>query len=465
MGAWKWLLVAGGLTVALAGGWALGSTLAGGESADPGSAETASPTTQQSSATTQTGTGETTPATRVVDPSCDLPPGEPFVGGPSAELVDLGEVNGVQVEGAVYPRPDYEGNPWTMWGQGIALADGRFVSAIGDHLGPDGNSFVYEYDPATGSLATLGDLLSYVEHTPGAWGYGKVHGQMVPGPCGEVYFASYWGTNRDLQYGSSYTGDYLFRLDPDQRTIAALGVPVQEHGIPSLAGASHLGLVYGEAIDPIAESQNLDAGPLFVYDVVNEEVIFEGPASPHSGFRNVMVDAVGRAYYSIGGGELSVYDPATNDITTHPHRMPGDWLRASTIPAGDGRVFAVTRDPDTFFILQPDGSIEGLGNPAEYTATMALHPDGSRFFFMPDAHGDAWQFGGALTSVDTNTGEQTVIAELNPLAEEGLGLRLGGTFSMAVSPAGDTVYIGANAGPLGADDGFGEVVLLVVHIQ
>jgi hypothetical protein len=67
--------------------------------------------------------------------------------------------------------------------------------------------------------------------------------------------------------------------------------------------------------------------------------------------------------------------------------------------------------------------------------------------------------------VDTNTGEQTVIAELNPLAEEGLGWRLGGTFSMAVAPAGDKIYIGANAGPLGADDGFGEVVLLVVHLQ
>jgi hypothetical protein len=95
---------------------------------------------------------------------------------------------------------------------------------------------------------------------------------------------------------------------------------------------------------------------------------------------------------------------------------------------------------------------------------MALAPDGGSFYFMPDAHGDAWQFGGALTRVDTSSGEQEVIAELNPLAEEGLGLRLGGTFGMAVSPDGETLYIGANAGPLGADDGFGEVVLLVVHL-
>ena len=32
-----------------------------------------------------------------------------------------------------------------------------------------------------------------VEHEPGAWGYGKIHAQMVVGPCGEVYVATYWG--------------------------------------------------------------------------------------------------------------------------------------------------------------------------------------------------------------------------------------------------------------------------------
>ena len=465
MGAWKWFMVVGGLALALAGGLWAGSQFAGGsqEAAGPGIEATDSPET--TAAPTQQTDATNAPASTVVDESCELPAGEAFVGGPSTEMIDLGEVNGMQVEGAVYPRPDYPGDPWTMWGQGIALSDGRFLSAIGDHIGPDGNSFIYEYDPNAGTLATLGDLLSYVDHTPGSWGYGKVHGQMVNGPCGEVYFASYWGTNRDLVYDESYRGDFLFRLDPDARTMAALQVPVEEHGIPSVAAASGLGLVYGEAIDPVLESEDLDAGPFFVYDVVNDQVVFEGPAQPHTGYRNIMVDAEGRAYYSIGSSELAVYDPQANEIQTHPHTMPGLWLRASTAPAPDGRVFAVTRDPDAFFVLNPDGTIESLGNPVEYTASMAVHPDGNRFFFMPDAHGDAWAFGGALTSVDTTTGEQTVIAELNPLAEEGLGLRLGGTFSVAVAPEGDKVYIGANAGPLGADDGFGEVVLLVVHLQ
>ena len=468
MGAWKWVVVVGVMALALAAGILAGSALAGDAPGSVSPPETGlssdEPAVSAEAGSSDAGEATGRPATRVVDASCDLPPGEDFVGGPSTEMIDLGEVNGMRVEGAVYPRPDYEGNPWTQWGQGLALADGRFLSAIGDHLGPDGNSYVFEYDPNAGTLATVAGLISYVDHTPGSWGYGKVHGQMVNGPCGEVYFASYWGTNRDLVYDDSYRGDILFRIDPDRRTMSALGVPVEEHGIPSLAAAPELGLVYGEAIDPVLESEDLDAGPFFVFDATTDEVIFEGPPTPHAGFRNIMVDAQGRAFYAIGGSELAVYDPATNAVTTHPEQMPGLWLRASTAPAPDGRVFGVTRDPDAFFVLHPDGQIEPLGNPVEYTASMSVDPEGNYFYFMPDAHGDAWAFGGALTRVDTRTGEQEVVAEINPLAEAGLGYRLGGTFSVAVSPTGDTVYIGANVGPLGADDGFGEVALLVIHL-
>lgn len=456
-----------GFIVLLGVGVFVGMLLAGGSTGPTEEAAPAVSSSDGEAPNPSSGGDAATPSTprSVVDASCGLPSGESFVGGPSVEVTHLGDVNGMRVEAAVYPTPDYQAELWSQWGQGIALEDGRFLSAIGDHDGPDGNSFIYEYDPSTGTLSTLGDVLSYIDHEPGSWGYGKVHAQMVPGPCGEVYLHTYWGTSRDLEYGGSYRGDYLLRLNPDDRTFTNLGIPFEFHGVPSLASSPEHGLVYGEAIDPESQDADTDDGPFFAYDTSSEEVVYEGDPLVHSGFRNILVDAEGRAYYSIGGGQLDVYDPETNDVTTLEARMPGDWLRASTAPAPDGRVFAVTRDPDTFFVLHPSGEIESLGSPVEYVASMALHPSGDRFFFMPDAHGDAWAFGGALTAVDTDTGEQEVIAELNPLVEESLGLRLGGTYNISVTPAGDMIYIGANAGSLAVEDeGFGEVVLLVVHL-
>ncbi len=175
----------------------------------------------------------------------------PWEDGPSVELVTLADgAAGPRVRAAVYPRPDYEGNPWSQWGQGIVLADGRFLSAIGDHIGRDGNSFLYELDPADGRLTRIGDIASLVGHRPGDWGYGKVHAQMVAGPCGEVYAASYWGTRNDLAVGGSYEGDVLLRLDPQLRTSESLGPILEGHGAPSMAGWADGGLLYAEAADP-----------------------------------------------------------------------------------------------------------------------------------------------------------------------------------------------------------------------
>lgn len=466
---WKMVALAVVLVVALAAGIALGATL-GGE--DVGTGDAVSPTDStvvdetdtdslpQSSGTNE-GTATTHPASRPTD--CSLVAGQPFVGGPAVEVVDIGESNGVQVQGVRYPRPDYEGDPWTQWGQGL-LHEGKFYSAIGDHIGVDGNSYLFEYDPSTGTLSTLGDVLSYVDHEPGSWGYGKVHGQLVPGPCGEIYFATYWGTNRDIRFDGSYRGDALFRLDPTSRTITFLGVPVEEHGIPSLAGSPDGRFVYGEAIDPILEIDDVDSGPFFAYDTMAEQVVFVGDPEPHEGFRNIMVDLKGRAYYAVGGSRLAVYDPTTNTVSDHPSSMPGDWLRASTTPAPDGTIFGVTDDEAAMFVMHPSGDIESLGTARGYTTSLAIHPDGASFFYVPDAHGSAWEEGAPLIRVDGLTGEETVVVELNAMAEENLGLRLGGTYGLAVDPTGETVYIGMNAGPLGAEDGFGEIVLLVVHL-
>jgi len=468
MSGWRIGLLVGGLVVALVGGVAAGTQLAGPSAEGVSPPDTASTTTDEST------TNETSTATPASDGAtssssaggaeCALPAGEPFIEGPSVELAEIGTSNGARVMGALYPLPDDSGDPWSQWGQGVALNEGRFVSALGDHIGPDGNSYIYEYDSGTGVLQMVGDILSYAEHQPGSWGYGKVHAQMVEGSCGEVYLASYWGTRTDLVFGGSYSGDYLFRLDPASRTITELGVPVDSHGIPSMAGFAPLHLVYGEAVDPFDRPDEDKEGRFFAYDYREERVVFEGPTIQRLGFRNILVDPQGRAYYSNGVGELDRFDPASNTVTHHTATLPGDWLRASTAPAPDGRVFGVTEDPSVFFVMDASGEIDALGPARGYTTSMALDPDGSRFFYIPDAHGGAWASGAPLISVDTATGEETVVAELNPLAEQALGIRLGGTYDIAVAPEGDTVYIGLNGGSLGSEDVFGEVALLVVEL-
>ena len=419
---------------------------------------------------TSSGPTDATDATEATDAAarvttipanCEIPPGEPFLDTETVEVAEIGEVDGVTVSAALYPHPGYEGNPWSQWGQGI-VADDRFYSAIGDHLSVDGNSYLYEYDPSTGQLALAGDVLSYVDHVPGTWGYGKIHSQMVPGPCGEIYFSTYWGSFRDIEFEGNYRGDILFRLDPYARTLAPLGVPVEFHGQASLGSDPSAGLVYGEAVDPVLRNEDIERGPFFVYDVVSEQTVFTGPDEPHVGYRSVLVDAEGSAYYSMGGAELATYDPASGESGVHGSTLPGDWLRAATNPGPDGSVYGVTEDPAVLFAMRPDGSVESLGDALGYTASVALDPDGSRFFYMPGAHGNSADWGSPLIAVDTATGDEKVLTELNELVEGALGYKVGGTYGITVSPDGDTVYMGVNVSE--DDSGFGEVALLVLGL-
>ena len=42
-----------------------------------------------------------------------------------------------------------KGTLWSSWGDGCLAKSGKYYTSVGDHLGNDANSYVYEYDPAT----------------------------------------------------------------------------------------------------------------------------------------------------------------------------------------------------------------------------------------------------------------------------------------------------------------------------
>ncbi len=386
--------------------------------------------------------------------------------GPAAEAVVAQEEGGAlaRVELVRYPRPDTEGDPWSHWGQGLVLDDGRFVSAMGNHLGKQGNAFLFSYEPTTSTLTRFADVRSHVGDALG-WGYGKIHGQIVAGRCGEAYVSTYWGTRDGLSYTPDYTGDVLFRLDTSTLQLEPLGVPLPEHGVPSLAGTASRGLLYGEAVDPLpAEDLGRDQGAFFVYDTTEREVVFRSDDPRHTVFRNVMVDADGTAYLAAEEGRLLVYEPGASELREYPGTLPGGgMLRASTAPARDGTVYGVTQGEPEFFALKPDGSISSLGAAQGYTTSMAVEPDGSHFYYVPDAHGSDPALGTPVVSVDTRTGEQTTLVRLGDLVARTLQLQTSGSFSVALDAAHGRLYVTLNAGPT-EDDRFGEVVLAIIDV-
>jgi len=362
--------------------------------------------------------------------------------------------DGLTVEIVEYPLPDYEARLWSQWGQGAVMDDGTFISAVGDEAGPDGNSFFYAYDPTSATITRFGDVLSFVDHPPGGFGYGKVHAQMVAGACGEVYAHTYWGTRRDLEYDESYRGDLLFRIDPG--TIELIGVTAEGRGTASMAGSSDGSLLYLEAVEP-----DENVSELVVYDVAARRVV-ESLSDPHIGNRALAIGSDDQVYFSSGQTRLSVYNPATGTVEAVDDLIPGEVLRAATPARADGSIVAVTRDPDEFFVLQADGRVEPLGSAAGYTASLAMSADGRHVYYVPGAHGKSGEIGTPVIDLDPETGQQSTLVELFEPAAEFLDVRLGGSYNVVLDHEKGLLYVGLNAGE--GDETFGRVFLAIIKL-
>lgn len=378
--------------------------------------------------------------------------------------------DGITIDVVVHPLPQYPGNPWSHWGEGVLASNGRYYTGIGDHLGADGNAFLYEYDPKVRTLRAVGDVLqAYGRHDNGTWGYGKIHGRIDEDRCGLLYFSTYWGTRRGgLRYAGSYQGDLLMRYNPKSQQLISLGVPMPTMGTPSTRLWSEGGLLYGEANHPVTKKTDWPDGKRFwVYDLGRQKIIYRSETLiDHGSGREIALDHDGRAYYSGAGRELLRYDPKTNTEDKAATFHYDGKLRASTRPAADGMVFLTTKKEHHAYLFDPaNADLTDLASLPADTASLALAASGEEAYFSPGAHGQGLSLGFPLMAIN-RSGKMRTIVKLGPLIGTAGAPHPAGTYSISTDPKrpGD-VYILANAGPLGAEEeAFGQPMIIVVHL-
>jgi hypothetical protein len=372
-------------------------------------------------------------------------------------LSRIGGDGGLEVYAAEYPLAGPTEGLWTQWGQGIALANGIHLSAVGNHLGVEGDAWFYTYDPATRELTRIGDVLSLMSYETGSFGYGKVHAQMMADRCGSVWAATYWGTRTDLEYQGSYEGDLLIQIDPSTRTIASYGPVFGQRGVPTMVMAPDGQTLVASSVDSAS-----DTATLTVVDTETRSVdeVVDDPAQVLFRALGVGTDS-GLTMYAIGDGGLGLLDPATGKFSHDGPHLPGAEMRAITRSASDGTVYGVTDEESALFAIRPGQEVESLGSAGGYTASLGMTPDGSRIFWLPDAHGGAWESGARVRQMDTASGDVTDLVGLEDLFTDSLSLHAGGTYSVVYDDG--RLILGVNASPLDDDSGFGTVVLVVIE--
>jgi hypothetical protein len=344
-----------------------------------------------------------------------------------------------------YPGQTYEGKPWSNWGDSLA-ANGKYYASIGDHLAPAGTGFVYEYDPAAKTFRQLLDLKKLLNLPEGHYMPGKIHSRLDLGDDGWLYCGTHRGSTTVTTDKYHYQGDWIVRVHPatGKSEVVARG-PAGKHCIPnSVLDPTRLifygGTAPGEGGDEVG-------GRFFAYDVKAGKVLCDVPDGPARYM--IFAKSTGRVYFTQGkGGALMRYDPAKGG---DPVKIDGEiGIRAATQETPQGVVYTASlgqggREATLYAFDTRTEKITDLGPAAAgkqtYIATLDADPTGRYLYYIPGAHGGSEVDGSAIVQFDTKTRARKVIAFLHPFYQQKYGCTPKGTYSAAVDPKGDKLYV------------------------
>lgn len=348
-----------------------------------------------------------------------------------------------------YPCQTYRAKIWSNWGDGLAV-NGKYYSSLGDHDAPKGNAFVYEYDPAKKALRLLTDVASVIrellKYLPG-----KIHGRLDMGKDGFLYFSTHRGATNVTTDAYGYKGDWIIKCDAKTgKSEVVVHGPVPRHCIPCSVLDPDRMIFYGGTA-PGSAKDDTNGVRFFAYDVVNKKLLYSGPDGPPRYM--ILAKSTGRIYYVPGSdgslGAMMRYDPARP--TEAPIKIGAQLgLRAATQETPDGVVYTVSKGgkDGTSMLYSFNTKTEEAKEigPArvgtqQYITSIDVDSTGRYVYYIPGAHGRSENDGSAVVQFDTKTKTRKVIAFLHPYFKDKIGAIPTGTFSSALDPAGDKLYI------------------------
>jgi hypothetical protein len=345
-----------------------------------------------------------------------------------------------------YPGQTYKGKIWSNWGDGLAI-NGKYYSSIGDHDAPQGNAYVYEYDPAKKSIRLLmnvadllGRMLAYIP--------GKIHGRLDLGSDGWLYFSTHRGSTSVTTDKYGYKGVWILRCDPKtgKSEIVTQG-PVPKHCIPNSVLDPDRLIFYGGTAPGSKDDGGIN---FFAYDVKKNKLLYSGPDGPSRYM--IFAKSTGNIYYVPGNenlvGQVVRFDP---EKPAAPVKIKAELgLRTATQETPQGMVYTISKggkggESVLFAFNTKTETAEEIG-PAcagsqQYVASIDADPTGRYLYYVPGAHGGSNKDGSAVIQYDTKTRTRKVIAFLHDTFQNKYGASLRGTYSTAVDPAGDKLYI------------------------
>ncbi len=377
-----------------------------------------------------------------------------------------------KVDFLYYGGQDYDAKLWSAWGDSLAVGD-KCYSSIGDHDGPSGNAFVYEYDSQTKQLREIVDLKKALKVPTDKYTPGKVHSRIDLGSDRWLYFSTHRGSTRVTLPKFGFSGGWILRHHPESgKTEIVAHAPLPGQTLPTSILDPERLIFYAGTQDGANEKS-----PMFLaYDVTKRRVLYSDDYGPYR--YAILARSTGKLYYHgsrtvenrRAPGPLVCFDPENPGTPRQIEAVVG--LRAATQELPDGMVYTIDRDNLWSFNTKTEKA-QSLGAAAvasqDYTASLdADHGTGRYLYYVPGAHGGAHADGSPLVQYDVKTKARKVIAFLHPFYHKKYGFIPCGTYGVAVAPEGDKVYITWNGNrgtqEVGRKVRFNTCAFMVVHV-
>lgn len=389
------------------------------------------------------------------------------------------------VEGC-YPLSEDSAGLWSSWSESVLASDGNFYSAISNHQGVDGRSYIIRYEPETGRQTRVFDSHKLFAHEPGTYGHGKMHGRLDEYPEGFLVAATYWGMPPMITYykGKRWTGSVpggrLVQVNLETGTSRDLGVPFERDSWPMFATDTRRGIFYAVGFDK----------HFLAYDLNAERALYAALPQPtvEWGRRATLVDEETGNCYSTSLERFVKYDPTTNRIShldvcapSNPHRedmpyyTPGRndnyyYLRCYTRRRTREGAFICQTFTGVIFKFFPDEeSVETIDINWEqgcYCASMALSPGERYLYYTVDVHGSSFKHGTPVVQYDLRKKRKKVLAFLHPYYMDEHDYRLGGSFDVNLNDDGSKLFLTWNGkfGPKNETESFGVPTFMLIEI-
>lgn len=366
---------------------------------------------------------------------------------------------------------------WSSWGDICLASDGRVYCAIGDHgkdVEGDARCFIYCWDPKTHKLTQVVDMNKVVPPKAGRPSWSKVHAKVDEGRDGKIYFSCTLNDGNRAKlpthgWDTELPGGQLYQYDPttgETKVYASLP-PKRCTATSALNRERNIWWC------------NLEAGEgnaLWALDLTTKKPLYQA-ADGSLGFNRAFAIARDGSIYFNGTDRIQKFTLASGEVETKKATFgdsPG--MRCASRETSDGYIYGVMhKSTELFRYSLKDDEMKLLGPvflAGGYTTVIELSPDEKYLYYLPGAHGRAYQSGTPILRYERATGKQTVLAFLGPACEKAFGYVPGGTYGMKVSADGKTLYVNFNGHMVETDKrpkhlrtpGFGLTSFAAIHL-